>query len=364
MTETTPIETAPLSEEQQPVSSPETTTTDSGSEQEQEQEQSPATSASNNIVTLKLLLSLAESAAIIGLKGARIQELKSTNHVNINISEKVPGCSDRILTCKGTLSGVANTIKDITVVLNKEITTPADKPSTFQFLNSKMAEPTLSDFQTLETLDHVRSVRLILSNVKISTIIGKQAATFKKICHDNDVRMVATRNFLPDSRERILEIQSDPEHIKKAVLDILEIITDNSNTALELNERIYTPHVGRAPNASHSNQQYQAVVMVPEYLVGAMMGHGGSRIANLRKFTKTSVKIEKNEEDETKRKFTILGNVEKNVKSAETMMMRNLDAEIERHHERRSHDENKNENDKSETTTAEETSNKPIAVEF
>lgn len=67
----------------------------------------------------RLLLSLKEAAKIIGTKGSTISRIRAANAVKIGISEKVPGCSDRILSCAGNVINVANAIGDIVDVLNK-----------------------------------------------------------------------------------------------------------------------------------------------------------------------------------------------------------------------------------------------------
>lgn len=339
----------------------------------------------------RILLSLREGAKVIGTKGLTIQRIREANHVKIGLSEKQPGCSDRVLSCAGRLSNVSNALGDIVDVLNDyDSNHDSDGNSivvekySYHFLNPILPPPSKDEIKDSEQLKHIGSLRLLVTNSQLSSIIGKGGSKIKSLIDKHGVKIVASRDFLPDSDERILEMQGFPGSISITLIDISEILLNEIDINFGSETRYYphlrsqatsTPHSNLNPNTGsysklhnrhyhdksstslsgstenyevspattasdeekYYSNEFKVTVRIPEPYVGAIVGRQGNRIANLRKFSKTKIIVDKKNEKEltnTHRLFTIIGDNLKNVKLAETMLLRNLDAEIEKRQER------------------------------
>lgn len=61
----------------------------------------------------------------------------------------------------------------------------------------------------------------------MGTIIGRQGLKIKHIQDVSGVRMVAQKEMLPQSTERIVEVQGSPEGIQKAIWEICKCLIDD-----------------------------------------------------------------------------------------------------------------------------------------
>ena len=61
----------------------------------------------------------------------------------------------------------------------------------------------------------------------MGTIIGRQGLKIKHIQDVSGVRMVAQKEMLPQSTERIVEVQGTPEGIQKAIWEISKCLIDD-----------------------------------------------------------------------------------------------------------------------------------------
>lgn len=306
--------------------------------------------------THRLLLSLREAARVIGTAGATIQKIRTDNQVKIGVSEREQGCSDRILVVTGPIESVANAIGDIVVVLTDEKyaydgedndNDENSKRYNYHYLNFILPPPTPAEIQENpdSNLTAIGNIRLLVTNSQLSGIIGKNGTRIKSLIEHHGVKMVASKDFLPDSDERVLEIQGFAGSVATAIIE-LDSITAHETDVSFTSERLYYPHSRRSSgssasprssgnNAFNSNREFSVIVEVPEQYVGALVGRQGNRIANLRKFTKTKVVIDKRADDandnpDNIRKFEIVSDHMKNVRLAESMLKRNLKTEIER----------------------------------
>lgn len=336
-----------------------------GTNQEQ-QAQEPLPAQPQPQVTLatinhRVLLSLRESAKVIGLKGNTIQRIREVNHVKIGLSEKQSGCSDRILSCAGSINNVSNALGDVVDALNVRGGGVEVEKYTFHFLNHILPPPSKEEIKDAEQLQNIGTLRLLVTYSQLSSIIGKGGNRIKALIEKHGVKIVASRHFLPDSDERILEMQGFPGSITNALVEISEILLNEMDISFA-SERRYYPHLRNAKDAYVSpndrskrvhektrneslpssgveggvaTSEHVVVVNIPESYVGAIVGRQGNRIANLRKFTKTKIIVESKKENKEKpvsdqqtRVFTILGSHLKNVKLAESMLLKNLNAEV------------------------------------
>lgn len=326
----------------------------------------------------RILLSLPEAAKIIGVKGSTVEKIRNdNNNVKINITEAVNFCSDRILTAQGSVIDVANALGDIvsTIIKQDDSEDLRNKKYPFPFLNNILPPPTSNELkgnennddnndsgnnndgngdenqQSESNIDNIGTLRLILPNTFISPIIGTKGETIKSLIDKHGVKIVASKDFLPDSRERILEIQGFSGSISNALIEITEILINDESVDISSVERRYWTHISRSrQNANNSNNNNNnqnnntnnaepvlLEVLIPEEFVGAVVGRGGNRIANLRKFTTTRIDIGKpnendklNDNGENCRVFTVTSSSMKNCELAQTMLLQNLQTERER----------------------------------
>src|SRR5271155_664355 len=71
------------------------------------------------------------------------------------------------------------------------------------------------------------AIKLLISHNQMGTIIGRQGLKIKHIQDVSGVRMVAQKEMLPQSTERIVEVQGTPEGIEKAVWEIGKCLVDD-----------------------------------------------------------------------------------------------------------------------------------------
>ena len=329
--------------------------------------------AMQSAVNHRVLLSLPEAAKIIGTKGSTIDKIRTDNNVKIGISEKIQGCSDRILSCAGTIVNVANALADVMTLINEDPDLN-NRKYPFHYLNHILPPPSINEISENDQsdLNKIGTLRLIMLNSHLSSIIGKNGHTIKGLIDKHGVKIVASKDFLPDSSERILEIQGFSGSVANTLIEISEILVKDVDITFSSDKR-YFPHLRNPINNNNNNTRNsngnggiihsgtgidisELEVLIPEAYVGAVVGRQGNRIANLRKFTKTRIIIEKhesesalqhsqkfNENGEPCRTFTIIGNSMKQIKLAETMLLKNLQTEIERRNERESHANDSNE---------------------
>lgn len=216
----------------------------------------------------------------------------------------------------------------------------------------------------------------------MGTIIGRQGLKIKHIQDVSGVRMVAQKEMLPQSTERIVEVQGSPEGIQKAVWEICKCLIDDwqrgTGTVLynpvvrtqsggqgglsqggggnggrgeyNTNPRVtrtgngadFSEGTPRAFNNRRSDEggnrgipthdengdeiQTQNI-SIPSDMVGCIIGRAGSKISEIRKTSGARISIAKAPHDDTgERMFTIMGSAKAN-ETALYLLYENLEAE-------------------------------------
>ncbi|KAI9923386.1 Poly(rC)-binding protein 3 [Aspergillus wentii] len=210
----------------------------------------------------------------------------------------------------------------------------------------------------------------------MGTIIGRQGLKIKHIQDASGVRMVAQKEMLPQSTERIVEVQGTPEGIEKAVWEIGKCLIDDwqRGTGTVLYNPAVRSSAGPQPTASSppgnsyssrpynrtgngadfsdqssgaysrrsnpdtSNRGYPLVtedgeeiqtqnISIPADMVGCIIGRGGTKITEIRRSSGARISIAKAPHDETgERMFTIMGSAQANEKAL-YLLYENLEAE-------------------------------------
>ncbi|KAF9903343.1 RNA binding protein, heterogenous nuclear RNP-K like protein [Lobosporangium transversale] len=300
-------------------------------------------------LTLRALVSTKEAGVIIGKGGKNVADLRDQTGVKAGVSKVVQGVHDRVLTVTGTIEGVA---KAFSLIAQTLLENPITSSSPENPLNS------------LRPVAQTSSIRLLISHNLMGTIIGRQGLKIKHIQDTSSARMVASKEMLPQSTERVVEVQGSVDAIRIAIYEIGKCLVDDWERGV--GTVLYNPAAPRAPgtsttynagatsngNRNNSNNnnytsrtgngsdftrsrddtQYRPrpepafgqnnanlrtqEISIPADMVGCIIGKGGSKISEIRRLSGSRISIAKTPHDETgERMFTIVGTLEANEKA-------------------------------------------------
>lgn len=211
----------------------------------------------------------------------------------------------------------------------------------------------------------------------MGTIIGRQGLKIKHIQDASGVRMVAQKEMLPQSTERIVEVQGTPDGIDKAVWEIGKCLVDdwqrgtgtvlyNPAVRVQVGSGPLPPVAGGGIGGYNGNRPFNRTgsgadftesrgyqrsqegatrgggipmvtedgeevqtqnISIPADMVGCIIGRGGSKISEIRKSSGARISIAKAPHDESgERMFTIMGSAAANEKAL-YLLYENLEAE-------------------------------------
>ena len=200
----------------------------------------------------------------------------------------------------------------------------------------------------------------------MGSVIGRNGNKIKSIQDASGARMVASKEMLPQSTERVVEVQGTADAIIRAIKEIgtclLEDWERGAGTVLfhptasddRQSKRNSVPGARngdhRKPNgdAGHrredrespsspiSPQQTQQAnvrtqtISIPSDMVGCIIGKNGTKITEIRRLSRSKISIAKEPHDETgERMFTIIGSPEANEKAL-YLLYHQLESEKER----------------------------------
>lgn len=208
----------------------------------------------------------------------------------------------------------------------------------------------------------------------MGTIIGRSGLKIKAIQDGSGARMVASKDMLPQSTERIVEVQGAPEAIGRAIEEIGKCLLEDWERGLGTvlfhpgtgEERGgsgrrggsngysggYNGGGGRRPNgdargragspppsppvdgssvsATQPTNLRTQNISIPSDMVGCIIGRSGTKITEIRRLSGSKISIAKAPHDETgERMFTIVGTPEANEKAL-FLLYNQLESEKER----------------------------------
>lgn len=293
-------------------------------------------------ITMKSLISLRQTALIVGEAEKTINVMKKQTSASIQVSDHVPGAIERILTVTGEVSAVAQTYKTcIQVMLGEDINSLKEEEG-FEF-----------------------TLKIILSHVYVEAI--------------KDVKCHVSEFLLPLSSERAVTITGTPTTISSTLTEIGAIMLPLKSKATAAISRPYTPvsmfgryghpdsfrnikphdttmspsnPYGIAPSqfsqetlpdlsssapqevrtgpTRNSKEKLIQQIYIPNDMVGAIIGKQGSKINEIRNLSGTHIKI--NEPDPSRpneRLITVEGTGEQN-QLALYMLYQRLESEKRR----------------------------------
>jgi len=174
-------------------------------------------------LTLRAIVSSKEAGVIIGKAGKNVADLRDETGVKAGVSKVVPFVHDRVLTVTGALDGIARAYAMVTQTLLENPPTPMTTVSPGQHRTFSHA---LYLFVFSLTTCSI-AIHLLISHNQMGTIIGRQGLKIKHIQDVSGARMVARKEMLPQSTERVVEVSGDANAIRMAVWEIGKCLIDD-----------------------------------------------------------------------------------------------------------------------------------------
>jgi len=313
-------------------------------------------------LTLRAIVSSKEAGVIIGKAGKNVADLRDETGCKAGVSKVVQGVHDRVL----TIAGGCDAISKAYAIVAKALLEGAPQMGMGGVVSNNGTHP----------------IKLLISHNQMGTIIGRQGLKIKHIQDVSGVRMVAQKEMLPQSTERIVEVQGSPDGIQKAVWEICKCLVDDWQRGT--GTVLYNPVVRTQPGAvggigqglggnggrgdynsprvmrtgngadfsegaprSYNNRRSDSDaaqrgppthdengeelqtqnISIPSDMVGCIIGRAGSKISEIRKTSGARISIAKSPHDETgERMFTIMGTAKAN-ETALYLLYENLEAE-------------------------------------
>jgi heterogeneous nuclear rnp K-like protein 2 len=311
-------------------------------------------------LTLRAIVSSKEAGVIIGKGGKNVADLRDETGVKAGVSKVVQGVHDRVL----TITGGCDAISRAYAIVARALLEGAPAMGMGGVVQSNGTHP----------------IKLLISHNQMGTIIGRQGLKIKHIQDSSGVRMVAQKEMLPQSTERIVEVQGTPEGIQRAIWEICKCLVDDWQRGT--GTVLYNPVVRTQPAGTTSMGSYSAGatrsdyssprlmrtgngadfsdggprpftrrsdsdaasrgppthdengeeiltqnISIPADMVGCIIGRAGSKISEIRKTSGARISIAKAPHDESgERMFTIMGTAKAN-ESALFLLYENLEAE-------------------------------------
>ncbi|XP_043933406.1 poly(rC)-binding protein 4 isoform X2 [Protopterus annectens] len=281
----------------------------------------------NVTLTLRLLMHGKEVGSIIGKKGETIKRIREESSARIIISEG--SCPERIITMTGSTDTVFRAFTMIVLKLEEDLATTS--------LNGLVAsKPPVT-------------LRLVIPASQCGSLIGKGGSKIKEIRESTGAQVQVAGDLLPNSTERAVTVSGTPEAIIECVRHICTIILESppkgatipyrpglsmgtillsNNQAYALQGHYALPHPdltklqqlslhqlpfsplshasvvsGIEPSPKSTSQE----LLIPNDLIGCIIGRQGSKISEIRQMSGAQIKIGNQTEGSSERLVTITG---------------------------------------------------------
>ncbi|PVV01645.1 hypothetical protein BB560_003927 [Smittium megazygosporum] len=210
------------------------------------------------LLTLRALVSTKEAGIIIGKAGKNVADLREMANVNAGVSKVVLNIPDRVLSITGVLENVVKAYDIVAKSLDENLVSPNAQLNAFSEGSKKPQN----------------IIRILISHNIMGTIIGKQGVKIKNIQDSSGARLVATKDMLPQSTERVVEIHGDVNQINKAIYEIGKCLIEDGDRGV--GTVLYNPSA-RVPIVSSSSNPY---VNNPRASVDFLSSHSDKNLPN------------------------------------------------------------------------------------
>ena len=162
-------------------------------------------------------------------------------------------------------------------------------------------------------------LRLLIAHQIIGSVIGKKGAKIKELQESSGSKITISKEMLPGSTERQVDILGSPDSIQIAIHQIGEAV---SVDALLVSTIPYVPHnrtvfdtqnlLAALPTEENVETK---TLSIPSDMVGCIIGKGGVLINHIRRLSGSRISIEKLPDADNQRLFTVTGTTACNEKA-------------------------------------------------
>ncbi|KAF6313278.1 poly(rC) binding protein 4 [Rhinolophus ferrumequinum] len=251
-------------------------------------------------LTLRMLMHGKEVGSIIGKKGETVKRIREQSSARITISEG--SCPERITTITGSTAAVFHAVSMIAFKLDEDLcSAPAN--------GGNISRPPVT-------------LRLVIPASQCGSLIGKAGTKIKEIRETTGAQVQVAGDLLPNSTERAVTVSGVPDAIILCVRQICAVILEGFSvqgqygavtpaevTKLQQLSGHTVPFAsptmvpGLDPGAQTSSQEF----LVPNDLIGCVIGRQGSKISEIRQMSGAHIKIGNQAEGAGERHVTITG---------------------------------------------------------
>ncbi|XP_066554386.1 poly(rC)-binding protein 4 isoform X2 [Amia ocellicauda] len=283
----------------------------------------------NVTLTLRLLMHGKEVGSIIGKKGETVKRIREESSARINISEG--SCPERIITITGSTECVFRAFTMITIKLEEDL-------STLVANGTVTSKPPVT-------------LRLVIPASQCGSLIGKGGSKIKEIRESTGAQVQVAGDLLPNSTERGVTISGAQEAIIQCVKLICTVILESppkgatipyrpspapgavllsGNQAYSVQNQYAIPHSELAklhqlsmqqgamgpmgqtaaqvlPGMESSSQTTSQELLIPNDLIGSIIGRQGTKINEIRQVSGAQIKIGSQLDGTSDRHVTITG---------------------------------------------------------
>ncbi|XP_034759573.2 poly(rC)-binding protein 4-like isoform X2 [Acipenser ruthenus] len=283
----------------------------------------------NVTLTLRLLMHGKEVGSIIGKKGETVKRIREESSARVNISEG--SCPERIITMTGTMDAVFRAFTMITLKLEEDLSTLVSN-------GAVTSKPPVT-------------LRLVIPASQCGSLIGKGGSKIKEIRESTGAQVQVAGDLLPNSTERGVTISGTPDAIILCVKQICAVILESppkgatipyrpspspgsviisGNQAYSLQNQYGIPHselvklhqlsmqqgtlapMGQTtaavlPGMEATSQTTSQELLIPNDLIGSIIGRQGSKINEIRQVSGAQIKIGNQLDGTSDRHVTITG---------------------------------------------------------
>ena len=213
-------------------------------------------------ITLRALITTKEAGVIIGKEGKSVAGIRSTTGVKMGVSKVIPKIHERILTVQGPLPNVS---KALALLASNLIQSQIQHVSSSHQQQQQAQGQDEQDQPSAPSLADEESpfciIRLLVSHQLVGSIIGKSGSKIKEIQEESSSKIVVSKDTLPESTERIVEIYGVVDSIHLAVYHIGKALL-----------RDFSMDPSSPQQQHHHHQHQQQNVMLYDPLSGGSMG--------------------------------------------------------------------------------------------
>ncbi|XP_016156917.1 PREDICTED: poly(rC)-binding protein 4 [Ficedula albicollis] len=279
-------------------------------------------------LTLRMLMHGKEIGSIIGKKGETVKRIREQSSARITISEG--SCPERITTITGSTDAVFRAVSMIAFKLEEDLGAGGDGVS------AGRAPVTL---------------RLVIPASQCGSLIGKAGAKIREIRESTGAQVQVAGDLLPNSTERAVTVSGVPDTIIQCVRQICAVILESPpkgatipyHPGLSLGTILLSANQGFSmqgqysgvspaevtklqqlsghalpfgplghpptmlPGLDASSQSSSQEFLVPNDLIGCIIGRHGSKISEIRQMSGAHIKIGNQTEGSSERHVTITG---------------------------------------------------------